>query len=327
MTTDDDGWLERTKGTVKKKLYKFMKDIWKNRMVYTLLLPGFIWMVIFAFLPMAGLSLAFKEFSAKLGIWYSHWVGFENFKYLFRDHAFWASIWRTVVINLAKLIFTFPVPILLALMFNEIRLRRYPKVVQTIYTFPNFLSWIIVSGIIINLLSINGLVNSVLLALGFQSVNFLGSQQWFVPILILSEIWKSAGWTAIIYVAAIAGIDQEQYEAARVDGASRLSTMFKITLPNIMPTIVVMLILAAGNMVSSSFDQVFNLSNPATKDVAEVLDLYIYRITFQSSTDFSFSTAVSLFRSVLNMCFLLLANYGARAIGGTGLFGEGGSKK
>lgn len=308
---------------MKNRLSNLGGEIWRNRMIYTLLLPGVIWLVVFAFLPMGGLSLAFKEYNAKAGILKSPFVGLENFKYLFNDSAFWASIWRTVQINVTKLICTFPVPIILALMFNEIRLKRYPKVAQTIYTFPNFLSWIIVSGILINLLSLNGLVNSIMELLGYDKINFMGSEKWFLPLVILSEIWKSAGWTAIIYVAAIAGIDQEQYEAARVDGASRLDIMLKITLPNIMPTIVIMFILAAGNLMSSSFDQVFNLSNPATKDVAEVLDMYIYRITFQSATDFSFSAAVSLIRSVLNMCFLLLANKCAIMAGGTGLFGGG----
>ncbi|MFV0518750.1 MAG: ABC transporter permease [Lachnospirales bacterium] len=314
------------KKNIKERLIDLSKEIWKYKMVYTLLLPGLIWMVIFAFIPMGGLILAFKDFNAKLGILGSPWAGFENFEYLFRDSAFWASIWKTIYINLSKMIISFPVPIILALMFNEIRLKRYPKVAQTIYTFPNFLSWIVVSGIIINLLSQSGLVNSVLVLLGFEKINFMGSEGWFLPILILSDIWKTAGWTAIIYIAAIAGIDQEQYEAASVDGASRLYMMYKITLPNIMPTVMVMFILAAGSMVSSSFDQVFNLSNPATKDAAEVLDMYIYRVTFSSSTDFSFSAAVSLFRSILNMCFLLLANKGAILLGGSGLFATGGKK-
>ncbi len=315
--------VQGSQRNLKREIRQLGKEIWKNRMVYTLLLPGLIWMAIFAYMPMGGLSLAFKDFNAKLGIWSSPWVGFENFEYLFRDRAFLRSVWRTLGINIGKLIFTFPVPILLALMFNEIRTRRYSKVLQTAYTFPNFLSWIITSGIIINVLSSKGLVNSLLNVLGLETVNFLGSESLFVPMLYLSEIWKSSGWSAIIYIASISGIDQEQYEAAEIDGSNRLQTMFRITLPSIMPTIVVMFVLAAGNLISSSFDQIFNLANAATKEVSEVLDVYIYRITFQSSTDFSFSTAVSLFRSVVNMMFLLLADRGAKLFGGTGLFGEG----
>lgn len=303
------------------------KEIWKNRAIYILLLPGLVWLFIFAYMPMGGLSLAFKTFNARQGIWRSPWAGFQNFEYLFRDPAFFNAVWRTLAINVGKLIVTFPVPVVIALLFNELRMRRYSRVLQTIFTFPNFLSWIITSGIIINLLSNKGLVNGLLGLFGLDPVHFLGSESFFVPMLYLSEIWKTAGWSAIIYIAAISGIDQEQYEAAQIDGASRVQMMFRVTLPNIMPTIVVMFILAAGNLMTAGFDQIFNLSNAATKDISEVLDVYIYRITFQSATDFSYSTAVSLFRSVINMVLLLMADRGAKLFGGSGLFGEGGKKK
>ena len=262
-----------------------------------------------------------------MGIWGSPWVGFENFRDLFHDPAFMESVWRTLAINIGKLIVTFPVPVVLALLFNELRMRRYSKVLQTVFTFPNFLSWVITSGIIINILSNTGLVNGIFQAMGFDAVNFLGSEKMFIPMLYLSEIWKTAGWSAIIYMASITGIDAEQYEAAQLDGASRFQMMRYITLPSIASTIMVMFILAAGNLMTSSFDQVFNLSNAATRDAAEVLDMYIYRITFQSSTDFSFSTAASLFRSVLNMILLLAADWGAKRMGGTGLFGQRGGGK
>lgn len=297
------------------------KEIWKNRAIYIMMLPGLVWFFIFAYMPMGGLTLAFKDFNASLGIWGSPWSGLDNFRDLFRDPAFMESVWRTLAINIGKLIVTFPVPVVLALLFNELRMRRYSKVLQTVFTFPNFLSWIIVSGIVMNILSNTGLVNGALQALGFDPVNFLGSEKMFVPLLYISEIWKTSGWTAIIYMASITGIDAEQYEAAQLDGASRFQMMLHITLPSIAPTIVVMVILAAGNLMTSSFDQVFNLSNAATRDAAEVLDMYIYSITFQSSTDFSFSTAASLFRSVLNMILLLAADWGAKRMGGTGLFG------
>lgn len=303
------------------------KEVWKNRAIYILLLPGLVWLFIFAYMPMGGLSLAFKTFNARQGIWRSPWAGFQNFEYLFRDPAFFNAVWRTLAINVGKLIVTFPVPVVIALLFNELRMRRYSRVLQTIFTFPNFLSWIITSGIIINLLSNKGLVNGLLGLFGLDPVHFLGSESFFVPMLYLSEIWKTAGWSAIIYIAAISGIDQEQYEAAQIDGASRVQMMFRVTLPNIMPTIVVMFILAAGNLMTAGFDQIFNLSNAATKDISEVLDVYIYRITFQSATDFSYSTAVSLFRSVINMVLLLMADRGAKLFGGSGLFGEGGKKK
>lgn len=302
------------------KLGALFSEIWKHRMVYTLLLPGLIWLLLFAYLPMGGLSLAFKDYKANLGIWGSPWVGFENFKYVFRDPAFLDALWRTLYINIIKLVIQFPFPILLALMLNELRMKRGKKVFQTILTFPHFLSWIIVSGVVINVLAYDGLVNSALTLLGLPTINFLGSESTFVPMLLLTDIWKSAGWGAIIYLAAISGIDQDQFESAQIDGASRMQQVFRITLPNIMPTVTVMFILSVGGLMSSGFDQIFNLANAATKNVSEVLDVYIYRITFQSSTDFSFSTAVSLFRSLVNMILLLAADRVAKMLGGDGLF-------
>lgn len=289
-------------------------------MVYTLLIPGLIWLIVFAYMPMGGLSLAFKDYKANLGIWGSPWVGFENFTYVFRDPAFIDAVWRTLYINIIKLFIQFPFPILVALMLNELRMRRTKKLFQTVLTFPHFLSWIIVSGVVINVLAYDGLVNSALAMMNLPTINFLGSEKMFVPMIIFTDIWKSTGWGAIIYLAAISGIDQDQFESAEIDGASRMQQMFRITLPNILPTVTIMFILSVGGLMSSGFDQIFNLANAATKNVSEVLDVYIYRITFQSATDFSFSTAVSLFRSLVNMILLLLADRVAKMMGGDGLF-------
>ncbi|WP_416367267.1 ABC transporter permease [Paenibacillus sanfengchensis] len=302
------------------KLGMYFRQIWKHRMTYTLLIPGLVWLVLFAYMPMGGLSLAFKDFKANLGIWGSPWVGWENFEYVFRDPAFIDAVWKTLAINITKLIIQFPFPIMLALLLNELRMSRYKKVMQTVFTFPHFLSWIVVSGIVINVLSHDGLINSTLALFGAQPINFMGSEKMFVPMVILTDIWKSAGWGAIIYLAAISGIDMDQYESAQIDGATRLQQLFRITLPNILPTITVMFILSVGGLMSSGFDQIFNLMNAATKNAAEVLDVYIYRITFQSATDFSFSSAVSLFRSIINMALLLIADRAAKWMGGDGLF-------
>lgn len=296
------------------------KEIWKHRMTYTLLIPGLVWLILFAYLPMGGLSLAFKHYKANEGIWGSPWVGFENFKYVFRDPTFAQAVWRTLYVNIIKLVITFPFPILLALLLNELRMRKTKKLFQTVFTFPQFLSWIIVSGIVINVLSYDGLLNSALQLMGLLTINFLGSEKMFLPMLILTDIWKSTGWGAIIFLAAISGIDQDQYESAQIDGASRMQQIFKITLPNILPTVTVMFILNVGGLMSAGFDQIFNLANAATQNVSQVLDVYIYRITFQSSTDFSFSTAVSLFRSLVNMILLLAADRVAKMMGGDGLF-------
>lgn len=296
-------------------------SIWRNRAVYLLLLPGILWYLVFSYVPMAGLSLAFKSYNAKLGIWASPWVGLRNYEYVFRDSAFWSSIIKTLQINLGRLLFCFPAPILISLMLNELRMKRYAKIMQSIFTFPHFLSWIIVSSVLTNVLSFDGLVNGVITSLGGETVNFLGSEQLFQPMLYITDIWKTSGYSAIIYLAAISGIDIDQYEAAEIDGSTRLQRIWHITLPNIMPTIIIMFILTTGNLMSAGFDQVFNISNSATRNVSEILDMYIYRITFQSATDFSFSTAVSLFRSLINMILLVIADRGSRLMGGNGLFG------
>jgi putative aldouronate transport system permease protein len=295
--------------------------IWKYRVVYTLLLPGVLWYITFAYLPMGGLSLAFKTFKANLGIWRSPWIGLENFSYLFRDAAFWKALWKTVYINLGRMIFQFPAPIILALLLNEFHSKKYKKVLQTIYTFPHFFSWVIVASMATNILSLSGFVNQIILFFGMEPVNFLGESRIFIPMLYFTDIWKYAGYGSIIYLAAISGIDTGLYEAADIDGAGRWSKLIRITLPSIMPTIVIMFILVSGSLMTIGFDQIFNMSNAAVKDSVEVLDMYIYRITFQSAADFSFSTAVSLFRSIVNMLLLLGANKLSKMMGGGGLMG------
>lgn len=310
---------QRTASSVSKKT-SLWKRILLNWQVYVLLLPGLIWYTIFCYMPMGGLSLAFKTYKANLGIWMSPWIGLQNYEFVFRDPDFFRALSNTVVISFYRILFQFPVPIILALLINEIRSQRYKKVLQTIYTFPHFLSWVIVASIMLNLLGNNGTVNAMLSALGMEPINFLGDEKIFRPILYITENWKGAGWSAIIYMAAISGIDTEQYEAADIDGAGRLMKMVYITLPCIKPTIVVMFILAVGGIMNAGFDQIFNLSNPAVRDVSDILDTYIYRITFQSSADFSFSTAISLFKSVINFIFLISCDRVSKLVGENGLF-------
>ena len=304
-----------------KRVNRLGRRIWKNRAIYGLMLPGLAWLVIFAYGPMSGLLLAFKTYSAKGGIWGSPWCGLENFRYVFRDAAFFRSVFTTLKINIGRLLIQFPAPILLALLLNECVLKRYKKLAQTIFTFPHFLSWVIVASLVTNTLSMDGLINNLLAALGLEKVNFLGNSRLFVPILYITENWKSAGWSAIIYLAALSGIDMDQYEAAKLDGADRWQTMLHVTLPNLKPTIIVMLVLSIGNLMTGGFDQIFNLSNPAVEEVSEILDMYIYRVTFGSVPDFGFSMAISLFRSLVNCMFLIVADRGSKKLGGSGLFG------
>lgn len=313
--------METTKKRVAQAKKKSLgKRILLNWQVYLLLLPGLIWYTIFCYIPIGGLSLAFKDYKANLGIWGSPWVGLANYDFVMRDPDFFQALVNTIVISLSRLIFQFPVPIILALLINEIRSTRYRKVLQTVFTFPHFLSWVIIASIMLNLLGNSGTVNSVLKVFGMEPVNFLGDESLFRPLLYISENWKSAGWSAIIYMAAIAGIDTEQYEAATIDGAGRLQKMLYITLPSIKATIVVMFILAVGGIMNAGFDQIFNLSNAAVRDVSDILDTYIYRITFQSSADFSFSTAIALFKSIINFIFLISCDRISKLVGETGLF-------
>lgn len=298
-----------------------LKEILSHWQIYVIILLPLVWYFVFAYMPMAGLQLAFKKYMPRRGIWGSPIIGLTNFKNIFVDPAFMRSVWRTLSVNILRLVFVFPVPIMLALLLNELGGKKYKSVLQTIMTFPNFLSWVIVSSILTTVLSADGLVNSFLRVLGISSINFLGSESLFQPMVYVTDIWKSSGWSMIVYLAAISGIDQDQYEAAKLDGASRWQMLIHITLPNLMPTIIIMFILATGNLMSAGFDQIFNLSNSATKNVAEILDMYIYRITFQSAPDYGLSTAISLMRSVVNMVLLLLADRGSKLMGGNGLFG------
>lgn len=298
-----------------------LRGIWRYRQIYIILALPVAWYIVFAYVPLGGLCLAFKDYKANLGIWGSPWNGLQNYSYVFRDADFFKSIWRTLSINLGRLIFVFPFPVVFAIMLNEIRFPRGRKFLQTVMTFPNFLSWVIVSSILVNILSFDGMINGLLGLFGIDTVNFLGDEKLFQPLLYMTDVWKSSGWNTIIYLAAITGIDQSQYEAAEVDGASRVQRIFSITLPNLMPTIIIMFIITTGNLMSAGFDQIFNLSNSAVKSVAETLDMYIYRITFQTAPDFGFSTAVALFRSLVNMVLLILADKGSKLMGGNGLFG------
>lgn len=302
------------------KGHRLLQEILHNKQIYLILLPGIIWYAVFCYLPMGGLSLAFKTYKANLGIWASPWSGLQNYQFVFQDAAFWNALRNTVVISFSRLLFQFPVPVVLALFLNEVRSSSYKRVLQTVLTFPNFLSWVVVASIMLNLLGNGGYINNILTAVGAENINFLGSQSLFRPMLYITENWKSAGWSAIIYMAAISGIDLEQYESATIDGANRFQKAFYITLPSIKSTIVIMFILAVGGIMNAGFDQIFNLGSPAVRDVSDILDTYIYRITFQSSSDFSFSTAISLFKSVVNFVFLISADRIVKAIGENGLF-------
>jgi len=311
--------MNRRKTRLKNRMRILARQMWEARFIYLLLLPGIVYFALFHYGPMGGLVLAFKKFNARLGIWGSPWVGLANFTRIFSTPAAILAIRNTFIINLSRLVFEFPMPIILALLINEMRGRRLKRFYQTIYTFPHFLSWVIVSTILTNFLSNGGAVNTVIVALGGERTNFLADESIFRPLLYTTHIWKEMGWNAIIYMAAITGVDPALYEAATVDGANRLQQAWHITLPGILITIVVLFILTVGRLMSAGFEQIFYLQNAAVKYVSDILDTYVYDITFKATPNYGFSTAVGMFKSVINLVLLLLANKMDDGFTGSGL--------
>jgi len=301
-------------------LRKLARQMYDARYIYLMLLPGLLFFAIFCYGPIGGLILAFKKYNARLGIWGSPWVGMQHFRRLFSTPAALTALRNTIEISLTRLVIEVPFPILLAIMLNEMRGKGLKRIYQTIYTLPHFLSWIIVATILKSFFNNNGAINLVIESLGGERINFLANQSLFRPLLYGTAIWKEAGWSAIIYIAAIAGINQDLYEAAMIDGASRLQRIWHVTLPGIRTTIAIMFILAVGNIMNGGFDQVFNLSNGAVKSVSDIIDTYVYDITFQATPNYGFSTAVGLFNSHLNFVMLVAANFTVQRITGEGMF-------
>lgn len=308
------------------------KKVWQYKWIYLImLLPGLAVTIVFRYLPMPGIALAFKTFKPVFGatglfdfLTASPWVGFQHFERLFRESAFWQATGNTLYISLLKLIFGFPFPIILAILINEMVFKKYKRVLQTIYTFPHFLSWVVLSGIILNLFGDTGVIKKVAVIFDPQlqdTWNVLYNTAYFRTLLIVSDIWKEGGWGTILYLAAITGIDPSLNEAATIDGANRFQRIIHITLPSILDLVVIMFILSVGNMMNANFDQIFNLYSAPVFKVADVIDTYVYRLTFQSTTvmDYGFSTAVGLFKNVINFALLLGANYCSKAAGGDGI--------
>jgi ABC-type polysaccharide transport system, permease component len=257
---------------------------------------------------MYGITLAFKDFNFSKGIMGSSWNHFENFKRLFETRDFWLAFRNTIVISAGRLIIEFPIPIILALLLNEISKSRLKRVYQTVLTFPHFLSWVVLGGIVINLLQDKSIVNQLLHLFGFGKNAVLTNGNQFLGLVFVSNIWKEAGWSTILYLAAIAGINPELYEAAKVDGATRIKQMIYITWPCIMSTACILLILQVGSAMNGGFDQIFNLYNSSVYNKADIIDTYVYRSAFQSSDGFGFTTAVGLTKSVINFALLYITN-------------------
>lgn len=299
---------------------KFAKSIKLNWDLLLLMLPVVTFFIIFSYIPMAGIVLAFKEYRLMDGIWGSPWVGMHQFEVLFNTPSFYEVLRNTIVISSLRIIFGFPAPIIMALLLNELRCDRFKRIIQTISYLPHFLSWVVLAGIFLQFLSPStGPINILLTKMGFQPIFFLGQKSTFVPTIIVTGIWQSFGWGSIIYLAAIAGIGPELYESALLDGANRLKRIWYITLPSIMPTVVVLFILNTGSILNGGFDQIFNLYNDAVMSVADILDTYVYRRGL-TGMQYSFAAAVGLFKNGVGFLFVFATNMIARKLGDASLW-------
>lgn len=298
------------------------KQIRSDKLLYLLLLPVIAWYLILAYLPMGGLSLAFKNFRYDMGLWASPWIGFEHFSKMFEDKDFWNALKNTLVFAAGKICILFPMPVILAVLLNEMRANKTKKFFQTVFTFPHFITWVVLAGILINMFGSNGMVNASLSALGFQKISPLSDSSMFRPFIWLSALWKEIGWDSIIYLAAFAGIDPGLYEAASIDGANRFQKMIHISWPGIRGTVAIMFILAVGSLMTNgaSFDQVFNLYSEPVYNVADTLDTFVYRSSFSIGTNFGYTTAVGFLKSVINVILITVTNKIVTKTGESGLF-------
>ena len=284
---------------------KFSTYIARTLPLYVMILPGLILLILFSYFPIYGVALAFQKFNPGLGVLKSPWVGLENFRHLFTLPDFWRITRNTLIIAISKTISLQVFAILLALMLNEIRSRMFKRSIQTIVYLPHFLSWVILGGLMLDLLSSTGLVNQMLRQLGTKPIIFLGSNDWFRPVLVVTYLWQEVGWSAIIYLAALTGIDPVLYEAANIDGANHLRQIQHVTLPGIRSTVLLVAILSLGSMLDAGFDQVLNMYNPVVYPTGDILDTYIYRAGLVSA-QFSLATAVGLFRSIVRLILVAI---------------------
>lgn len=297
-----------------------MNYFMKKKYLYLMLLPGILYFLIFNYAPMYGVLITFKDFNFKRGIMGSDWIGLENFRYMFQLDNFYSVFRNSMVLSLCRIAFTFPIPILLALFLNDIKNVKFQKTLQTLFYLPHFVSWVVIGSILVNFLSpTNGVINNIIQSLGGEPIFFLAEKNYFVPIVILTSLWKDSGWSTIIYLAAITGISGELYEAARIDGANKLQQLRYITFPCIKSTVVTMLILRLGSIMNNGFEQIFILQNSMNLSVSEVFETYTYRLGMLDGR-YSFATTVGLFTSVIGVIFLLSSNYIAKKLGEDGIW-------
>jgi len=297
-----------------------MRKLIKNRALYMMIVPGLLFFVIFKYIPMGGLVIAFQDYQPYTGILNSPWVGLKHFERLFSEPMFFTILSNTLLLFFLNLLFYFPVPIILALMLNEVRINAFKRIVQTVVYIPHFMSWVIIVSISFVVLSMDrGIINELLVMMGLEKINFLMSTEWFRPIYVLQIIWREAGWGTIIYLAAMAAIDPGLYEAARIDGASRMRQIWHITLPSIRSVIVVLVILKIGDVLELGFEHIYLLLNSMNREVAEIFDTYVYTAGLRQG-QFSYSTAVGFFKSVVGLILVMSANWLSKKAGEEGIY-------
>jgi putative aldouronate transport system permease protein len=287
--------------------------------LYLMVLPGIAFVIVFNYMPMAGVQIAFKQWSFSKGIWGSPWIGFANFEFLLQGD-FWQVVSNTFTITLLRLAFGFPAPIILALLLNELRFSRFKRVVQTISYLPHFMSWIVVIGLMQSMLALDdGVINTIIMKLGGHQVLFMGSTSWFRPLVVGSGMWKEVGWGSIIYLATIAAINPELYEAAIVDGAGRWKRLLHITLPMMVPTMSILLVLNMPGLLSVGIDQIYPMLNPGNMAVGDVVDTYILRLGI-GQVRYSETAGIGLIMSVLSTALVLFSNAASKRLGGEGIW-------
>ena len=295
------------RGTFKTALNEYGRDFRRNRYIYLMLLPVVAYFIVFHYIPLFGAQIAFKNFSPQKGILDSPWAGFIHFKDFFKSYYFVRLVRNTVLLNVYDIMYGFPAPVILALLLNEIRVNAFKKIVQTVTYLPHFISVIVICGMIKDFFSRQGVINSMLGLFSVEPVAFMVEPGWFRPLFVATNIWTQVGWGSIIYLAALANIDQELYEAATIDGAKRFKQLIHITLPCITPTIVIMFILRISRIMTVGFEKVLLMYNENTYETADVISTFVYRKGILEMS-YSYSTAVSLFNSIINFIMLLVFN-------------------
>jgi len=302
------------------KITRDIRHIIKFRHLFYLMLPAIIYFILFRYRPLYGVIIAFKDYKVKLGILDSPWVGLANFKRVFSGTTFFEVFRNTVILSFYKLVFGFPAPIILALMLNEIRNVKYKKIIQTLTYMPHFLSWVVIAGMFVMLLSPStGIVSHIFRFFGLEPIYFLGNPNWFRPTLVFTHVWQTAGYNCIIFLAAITGINPSLYESAMMDGASRMQRIRHITLPCIKNVVVILLILRSGELIYDDFEQVYNFLNDAVLSKGDVISTYVYRVGLEKMK-YSYAATVDFFRNVIALALVMSTNFVAKKFGEEGIW-------